>query len=31
MGGMEKWDDRNDFYFPPFRLVESEKIEGWKK
>ena len=28
---MEKWEDRKDFNFPPIYLVESGKVEGWKK
>ena len=28
---MEKWEDRKYFNFPPFCLVESEKVDGWKK
>ena len=28
---IEKWEDRKDFNFPPFCLVGSEKVEGWKK
>ena len=31
VGGVEKWEDRKDFNFPHFCLVESEKVEGWKK
>ena len=30
-GRMKKWEDRKDFNFPPFCLVGSEKVEGWKK
>jgi len=28
---MEKWEDRKDFNFSPFCLVESGKVDGWKK
>ena len=28
---MEKWEDRKDFIFSPICLVESGKVEGWKK
>ena len=28
---MEKWEDRKDFNFFPFCLVESGKVKGWKK
>ena len=28
---MEKWEDRKNFNFPPFCLVGSGKVEGWKK
>ena len=28
---MEKWEDRKDFNFSPIYLVESGKVEGWKK
>ena len=42
VGGVEKWEDRKwwedrkmgdkkDFNFPSFCLVESEKVEEWKK
>ena len=42
VGGMRKWEDRKwqedgkvggskDFNFPTFCLVESGKVEGWKK
>ena len=30
-GRIEKWEGRKDFNFPPFCLVKSEKVEGWKK
>ena len=26
--GMKKWENRKDFIFSPFCLVESEKVEG---
>ena len=29
-GRMEKWEDRKDFNFPHFCLVESEKVDRWK-
>ena len=28
---MEKWEDIKDFNFSSFCLVESEKVEKWKK
>ena len=28
---MEKWEDRKDFNFSHFCLVESEKVDEWKK
>ena len=37
VGGVEKWEDRKwwedrkDFNLSHFCLVESEKVEGWKK
>ena len=30
-GRIEKWEARKNFNFPPFCLVEGEKVEGWKK
>ena len=30
-GRMENWKDKKDFNFPSFCLVESEKVEEWKK
>ena len=30
-GRMEKWEDKKDFIFSPICLVESGKVEGWKK
>ena len=30
-GRMEKWEDRKDFNLSPLFLVESGKVEGWKK
>ena len=28
---MKKWGDKKDFNSPPFYLVESGKVDGWKK
>ena len=28
---MEKWENKKDFTFSSLCLVESEKVEGWKK
>ena len=31
VGGVEKWENRKNFNFSHFCLVESEKVDGWKK